>query len=417
MAAQEPAGPLKLPEPPAPSWVAPLALLLLVCALGVSVGCQGLAGRSPFVWYGLATYVALRHGGPRWVPTLFVPATVIFVLWFAQAAAGLSVPLFTGLLLAYLLDPIVRRAARRLGRVRAILLIAAPLALLVVGGLALVLPPLARESALLAQRLPELLDTLQRLYTWLLERAAGLGIRLDRDTLAQMAANRLQQIAAALGGAGMTLLRGVQGVLSFVSFLVVTPVVAFYLLRDGERLRDGLLGVMPVGHRTGAQRLLAKVDRTVSAYLRGQLLVGAIDGLLFFVGLSVLRCDYALLVGLACIAFNFIPYVGGVLTALLALSAALLTDASWLSVVKVGALYGAVQLLDSALVSPRVIGHSLDLHPVVVMVAMLVAGQFFGLAGVILAVPAAALLKEAIVLWTPEVLHLLPAVERTEGEP
>jgi predicted PurR-regulated permease PerM len=399
-------------ESPRERWVAPVALILLTAALCASVGREGLVGRSPFVWYGLVTYVALRHRDQRWVPTVFVPATAVFVLWFARAAASLTFPFLCGLLLAYLLDPLVDRAERRLGRKRAIALVAGPLALLLAGVLALALPALAREMGALAQRLPDLLEVLRRAAAWALERAEAFGVRVDRDTVMHALAGRVQQLATALGGAGLTLLRGAQGILGLVSFLVVTPVIGFYLLRDADRLRAQAIAVLPDSRRVSADTMLRNVDRAVSAYLRGQLLVGAVDGLLLFVGLTVLGVDYALLVGLCCIGFNLVPYVGGVLTGALAVAVALLADPSWASVIKAGALFAVVQLLDSTVISPRIIGGSLSLHPLAVMFAVLVGGQFFGLAGVALAVPVVAVLKEAIVSWAPEVLRLLPQLDR-----
>jgi predicted PurR-regulated permease PerM len=240
-------------------------------------------------------------------------------------------------------------------------------------------------------------------------------LHLRREDVTSLVLQRIEGITAAVGGATTGLWRGAQGLLSVVSFLVVTPVVTFYLLRDFDRLREQMIASIPDERRAGFERFLAQLDRSISGYIRGQLLVGSALGLLFFLGLTALGIQYALVVGVSSVLFNFVPYVGSVLTAILALAVGLLTDPSWNSVVKVGALYGVLQLLDSAVISPRIMGHSLRLHPVFVMIAVLLGGQFFGLIGILLAVPAAALLKESLGVWTPEVLGLLPGLRDDTG--
>src|SRR5690606_7099511 len=113
-------------------------------------------------------------------------------------------------------------------------------------------------------------------------------------------------------------------VIGFVSFLVITPVIGFYLLRDFDRLREGALGQLPDATRVSVERYLHHVDRAVAGYLRGQLVVGAVVGTLFAIGLTVLGMDYAILVGMSALVLNLVPYVGAALTAALAVSVALL---------------------------------------------------------------------------------------------
>jgi predicted PurR-regulated permease PerM len=151
-------------------------------------------------------------------------------------------------------------------------------------------------------------------------------------------------------------------------------------------------------------------------YLRGQLVVGLIVGTLFFTGLTLLGMQYALLVGLSAVFLNLVPFVGSVMTAVLALSVALLTEPSLASALKVAALFAVIQTLDAAVISPRVVASSVRLHPVVVMLALLLGGRFLGLVGVLLAVPAAAVLKETLELWAPELLRLWPRLSRDGRE-
>ncbi len=392
-------------------WVPAVTLLILVIALGFSTTMGSAFGPSPLVWFGLATYLALRERTQRWVPALYVPAAIIFLVWFSKAAMGICLPFVVGLLLAYLLDPIIDRLEARLGRSWAILVVATPVAGLVAALVFLVLPSMMSELAHLVERIPELRGPLQTAYESVVLRMNTLGFEVERGDVTDLIISRLEQLGGALGDAGLGVVRGVQGVLDLVTFMVITPVVTFYMLRDFDVSRGHLLSHVPKHRRQEILGFSRRLDRSVSGYLRGQLVVGLMIGACFYLGLTLLGMQYALVVGVSSVVLNLIPYVGSVMTAILALAVALLSDPTWASVAKVAGLYAFVQLLDAAVVSPRVMGQSLELHPVAVMLALLLAGQFLGLAGIIIAVPAAALLKETISRWAPEVISLLPGVD------
>ena len=396
--------------------MAPILGLLLFCAQASTLALGHDLRISTGVWFLLLTVLCLRHRHASWAPTLFFPAAVLFALWFAAAARAVTLPFGLALLFAYLLDPLVDRLEGRLGRSRAIALLALPtFALATVFALWLV-PALVGELSRLLHRLPELRQPLGELARAVSERLGSWGVSIDREAWADLLLPRLEDFGRSLLDASMGVWHGLQGLLGLVSFVVITPVVGFYLLRDIDRLRQGFLEALAPGQREGVRDFLASFDRAVSGYLRGQLLVGVVVGALFALGLTLLGIDYALLVGLAAVFLNLVPYVGSVLTATLALTVALLSDPNWTSVLEVGLLYGAVQLLDGAVLSPRIMGKSLELHPAFVMLAVMIAGQFFGIAGVVVGVPAAALAREGLRRWTPRVLGLLPAGSVNESE-
>ena len=398
-------------------WIPAVVALALLVAMAVAAAAGGLAGHTPLLWFVLLTLVCVRQRHERWVITLYLPALVLFLLWFAGAAQSVTVPLAVGLLIAYLLDPLVDRMERRMPRTTAIGLLAIPLVvLLVVLGIVLV-PALIVEAGQLIGRLPELQGPLERLGMWAQEQAGRLGYDLQPASIADWVVPRLESIGRNLLGAGAGVWKGVQGVIAFVSFLVITPVVGYYMLRDIDRLREGLLASLPDAARPGVGEFLHQVDRAVSGYFRGQLLVGLVSGTIFAAGLTALGMDYALLVGITAVVLNLVPYVGAAITAVLAVAVALLSDPSWISLVKVGGLYAVASTVENV-VSPRIMGHSLSLHPVVVMLSLLIAGQFLGLVGLLVAVPAAAVIKESLKVWAPQLLELLPLPrEATPVEP
>jgi predicted PurR-regulated permease PerM len=368
------------------------------------------------LWFGLAAFVALRERERPWAPILFLPALALFSLWFARAATAVFLPFVLALVSAYLLDPLVDRLESRLGRTRAILLLALPGTTLLVFFFVFLVPAVMAELQLLAQRLPELRETLLQSYEGLIARAADWGIRLDRERVAQFLWDRAEAIGSTLGSFSLGILRGVQGIVDVLSFLVILPVFTFYLLRDYDALQTRFLEAIGPQAAADTIRFLHRVDRSIHGYLRGQILVGLLVGALFFIGLSLLGMQYALLVGLSAVFLNLVPFVGSAMTALLALCVALLSDPSLASLLKVGLLFAAIQTLDAAIISPRIVAGQLALHPIVVMLALLLGGRFFGVVGVVLAVPTAAVLKETLLVWTPELLRLWPRLSRGERE-
>ena len=388
-------------------WIPAVVAFVLLIALAGATASGGTLGHTPILWFLLLTIVCVRRRHEGWVVPLYLPALTLFVLWFAGAARSITIPFGIALLLAYLLDPVVDRMESRLGRPASIGLLAIPLGLGLAAVLIVLVPALAAEAGQLIGRLPELQGPLERLGAWAATQGARLGFEIQPATVADWILPRLEGIGRNLLGAGVGVWKGVQGVIAFIGFLVITPVVGYYLLRDFDRLRDGLLTNLPRDVRGEVQTYLERIDRAVAGYLRGQLLVGAISGTLFGVGLAVLGMDYAILVGISAIFLNLVPYVGALITALLAIAVALLSDPSWISLAKVGALYALVSGVEQV-VSPRIMGESLSLHPVLVMLSVLIAGQFFGVIGLLIAVPAAAVLKESLVVWWPQLLELLP---------
>lgn len=397
------------------AWIPALIAVSLLAALAISTTGEGFAGHSAILWFALLTWTCVRMRGERWVRALYLPALVIFVTWFVGAAPWIAFPFALALLIAYLLDPVIDDLERRMSRTAAIAILAVPMLAVVVLLVVFLIPALFSESAQLVERLPELRQPIERLAGWAQAQAARFGIILDTSSIIEFVAPHLEGIGRNLWGAGEGVWRGVRGVIGFASFMVITPVVAFYLLRDFDRMHDGLLRAIPASGRVGVKTYMEHVDHAVSGYLRGQLLVGVVVGTLFAVGLTLLGMQYALLVGVSALFLNLVPFLGAALTAVLAVAVALLSDPSWMSVLKVMILYTVVSGVEGV-VSPRILSGSLALHPVLVLSAVLIGGQFFGIVGVLVAVPTVAVLKEAMVVWGPQLLELLPIDRHVDAE-
>jgi predicted PurR-regulated permease PerM len=286
----------------------------------------------------------------------------------------------------------------------AILALALPLVAATFGLFAWGIPALARELNDLLSRVPELMAalaaTLRSLEATLMRmRVPGIGAAewveriqtLDEDLVAFLQARGATLAQGAWAGV-LGLGRGIGTIFSLLGYVVLTPVIAFYLMRDYPRIAAGLDGLIPPD-RTTERSFLREYDQLLSSYLRGQVTVALIIGLLTGVGLWIAQFPYAFLLGSITAVLGLVPYVGLVLSLIPALAIALTTGAVGISLLKVAIVFGVTQGLEGAVISPRVLGGSTGLHPVWILMAIAFGGFFFGFVGLLIAVPVAAGLK------------------------
>ena len=187
--------------------------------------------------------------------------------------------------------------------------------------------------------------------------------------------------------------RGLSTVLTILGYLVLTPILSFYLLRDYDGIVARLSSLIP---RANAPKILEfgrEYDRLLSRYLRGQLLAAAVVGVITGLGFWIVGFPYALLLGVVAGVFNIVPYLGLIVSLIPALLIAVFSGAILLSLGKIAVVFAVVQLLDGAVIGPRIVGESVGLHPVWVILALAVASFFWGFVGLLLAIPLAVLIK------------------------
>lgn len=309
--------------------------------------------------------------------------------------ADVLLPFVAGLALAYLLDPIADRLERLgLGRLTASLLILAMFVIGLVVVLLLVVPLAANQISALIATLPGMVSRLQGI---LADRAGPLLLRVGgADVLTD-----LQSQVGTLVGQGGTwflaflksLWSGSQALISIASLLVVTPVVAFYLLVDWDRMVAAVDGWVPPRHRPVVRRLGREIDGAVTGFVRGQTLVCLILGTFYAVGLFFVGLNFGVLIGLIAGFLTFIPYVGTLTGFLLSAGVALAQfwpDSDWLHIGLTIGVFVVGQFLEGNIISPKLVGESVGLHPVWLMFALLAFGSLFGFVGLLLAVPVAA---------------------------
>lgn len=261
--------------------------------------------------------------------------------------------------------------------------------------LAILAPLVQAQLRLLMQQLPAVTAWLeQSVLPWLGE---TLGIEFARDR-AQLTA-WLRAHLTELSGLSTTLPRLTQGgmaLLGFVTGLLLTPVVMFYLLRDWDHILAALADWLPHSLRPRIASVMREVDQVLAEFVRGQLGVILIMCLLYGLGLWLIGLDYALAVGLVAGVLVIVPYLGTVVGVILGTLAAWTQFGEFAAVIQVWAVFAVGQLLEGLVITPWLVGERVGLHPVAVIFALLAFGHLFGFFGVLLAIPAAAALLVAM---------------------
>ena len=304
-------------------------------------------------------------------------------------------PFVAGITLAYLLDPLADRLERiGLGRLAASLVILVCAVMVLVVALLLVAPLAAKQIAALIGTMPAMVSKLQAILAEhvgpLLQRIGGQDVLSDvQSSVGSIAAQAGSWLLAFLS----SIWSGGQALISVVSLLVVTPVVAFYILVDWDRMIATLDGWVPPRHRPVVRRLGREIDGAVTGFIRGQTLVCVILGTFYAVGLWMVGLNFGALIGMISGLLTFIPYVGTLTGFLLSAGVALgqfWPNSDWLHLGATVGVFLVGQFLEGNILSPKLVGESVGLHPVWLMFALLAFGSLFGFVGLLLAVPVAA---------------------------
>lgn len=315
-------------------------------------------------------------------------------LW---ALAPVLTPFIVAAVLAYVLHPLVERlAARRVPHVLAVLVVEVLALLAALALLLLLVPVMMKEIPLLKAQIPPLLDRLdQTLAPWLGQ--FGIQVALDLASVKAwlvelLNSNSEDWTAAALQSARL----GGSVLLSLVGNAILVPVVLFYLLQDWASHAQRVQQLVPPRLQERAGSFFSECDSMLGQYLRGQLLVMAALALYYSIALALVGFDLALPVGVFTGLAVFIPYVGFGLGLALALLAGLLQFGSIAALGWVALIYGAGQLIESFVLTPRLVGERIGLSPLAVIFALMAFGQLFGFVGVLVALPASAVAVVAL---------------------
>jgi len=314
-------------------------------------------------------------------------AGFIAALWLLR---DILLPFVAGLVLAYLLAPVTDRLERLgLKRVLAALLIIGTFIVVLVVLVILLAPILIGQLGGLAENLPGYVSRLQSLITdpnrpWLRKL---LGATFDNAMIGDL----VKQATGGLAAFVRSLWSGGQALLSVFSLLVITPVVAFYLMCDWPRMIDRIDGWLPRAQAPTIRALAAEIDAAIAGYIRGQSGICLILGSLYAVALSILGLRFGLLIGVLTGIVSFVPYVGSFTGFVVAVGIAIAQFwPDWAPIAAVIGIFVVGQFLEGYVLSPYLVGRVVGLHPVWLMFALVAFGYLFGFVGLLLAVPLAA---------------------------
>jgi predicted PurR-regulated permease PerM len=334
----------------------------------------------------------------RYFQLMFLAGCVLVLYLILWRLSGVLAPLFVAGAIAYWVDPAVDWLERRgLGRTPAILVLLLTLLVLFAGVLLIIVPLVMREINQLGEKLPGylrraqqvLLPWFERVFRTTAPRTLGELLARAGADAQSFASGAVQSFQTVVGGA----FKSAYGLLRIVINIVLIPVFSFYLLRDFDRIAARVKGLIPSRRRALAESVGREVDRVLSAWFRGQLVVMLIDGTLYVIGLSILGVPMGVAIGVLAGLLAFLPVVG-VLTGLaLALLVTFLEFQGWGQVLGVLALFATIPTIEMTVVVPRVVGGRVGLGPVGVIVALLLGGELLGFIGILLAVPFAAVVN------------------------
>jgi len=317
-------------------------------------------------------------------------ALAVFVV-FLMVFRSILLPFIAGMALAYFLDPVADWFERHgLSRLMATLMILIAFVTLFAIALIVLIPVLVTQAADLGGRIPGYITELQALLSsdsvlvpdWLSGQLAQI-----KDSFAAL----LKEGAGFVGTIFQQIWNSGMALLDIAALFVVTPVVAFYLLLDWDRMVEKVDSWVPRDQVDTVRDLARQIDRAIAGFVRGQGSVCVILGVIYAVGLSIIGLNFGLLIGLFAGVISFIPYVGSTVGLVLALVVAIVQF--WPDFFMIGAVIAVFvvgQFFEGNILQPRLVGSSVGLHPVWLMFALFAFGALFGFVGMMIAVPAAA---------------------------
>jgi len=315
-----------------------------------------------------------------------ITAVLLVMLWFL---GDVILPFVLGGAIAYFLDPVADRLeAMGLSRVLSTVVITVFALILFILIALLIIPTLVEQTISLVNSAPEIFA---KLYNFLTERFPTL---MDANSNLRQTLDSLGQSIQSKGGELVnTVLSSAMSLLNIVLLMVIVPVVAFYMLLDWDKMVAKVDSFLPLDHAPVVRQLASEVDRTLSSFIRGQGTVCLTMGVFYAIGLMLVGLQFGLLVGAFAGLITFIPYIGALIGGALAVGLGLFQFwGDWVSLGLVAGVFAMGQALEGNVITPKLVGNSVGLHPVWLMFALSVFGTLFGFVGMLVAVPVAAII-------------------------
>lgn len=393
------------PSPDAPRSVAETVVLIAATMLLLVLGYTVLPILSPFVAVGAVVYLLypLRHsqlpGRLLWL------SVMLFALWFLYSVLGLLAPFIIAFLTAYILNPLVTRLEQRkvprwvsslvivlllIGVVAAIVLFVMPLAVSqftgILAGINIIVTDLAEllKSGVIFEVLEEY----------------GMPVDKAREFISEQVPPRLENVLTNLFEGVFEFVTGVSSLVLQIINAAIIPFLIFYILMDFPKITARAVALVPPHRQARFVQVWTGIDALVGRYIRGAITVAIIQGIIAATGLWLIGVKYSLVLGIMTGILNFIPYVGLITSLVVSSIVAIFSgDPILLKILGVVILYLSQKLLEATVLAPKIIGGQVGLHPVLLIMCLLIFGYFLGFVGLLIAVPATAIIIAALGEW------------------
>ena len=327
-------------------------------------------------------------------------ALLVGACWLVYLLAPVITPFAISAVLAYFGDPLVDRLQKvsvwrwKVGRTLAVIIVFVLMLSLLTIVLLIIVPLLVEQVRLLIQRLPEWIEWFSGVALPWLAGKVGFDLKyFNSSEFSEMLKDYWHEISTAAFKVMDVISRGGMAVVALVTNLVLIPVVTFYLLRDWDLLIRAIRDLLPRSIESEICHIASDVDKVLSAFFRGQLMVMIALGLIYTIGLSLLGIEFASLIGMGAGLLSIVPYLGSIVGVLVAAVAAIFQFQDVFHLVMVLLVFGVGQSAEGMYLTPKLVGDQIGLHPVTVIFAVLAGGQLFGFLGILLALPVAAVLN------------------------
>ena len=347
----------------------------------------------------LGLVIFLRRGVPFEVGVGWI-LVLLMGFWFFAEIIHLLWPFVFAFVLAYVLAPLVGILTRFVPRGMAIVLVVLLVVGLVSGIGAIIIPKVITEVSELVYHLPGYGNVLFNMYTHVIQWIENLGLALPIEEIRQWIVERLPELGQIFADQTTLVLKSLSSGVAALLNLFMIPFVAFYLLKDFEKIIAIFKQLLPPRHAPVIWDFMNQINNVLGQYVRGQMLVSSFIAILTTIGLALSGIRYAVLLGIMAGVFNLVPFVGLAVSLGVSSFVALLDANGIDAVVKVVVVFVVVQGIEGNFLSPKVVGERVGLHPVWVMVALVVSAHFWGIIGMVVAIPVAAVVNIVLKVLT-----------------
>jgi len=334
----------------------------------------------------------LLLGQPKKIRLIIYLILVLSLFYFLYLVRSLLFSFILAVVITYILNPTVSAIERKgTPRIWSIVLVYLAVFFIATGIVIYGVPQIVEQLNCLAETIPlyaaQVHDIIESLHTSYIY----LGIP---DWMKQIIDERIYWLEESLLQIVRNTVDGLINTAGYVFQILLAPILAFYILKDLHLLKEKIVSILPVEWKKDLVNLFKELDHVLGSFIRGYLLVAAIVGVLTVLAMALLGMEFALMVGIFVGLMELIPYFGPVIGAVPAVALALL-ESKWMAI-KVTIAFIVIHQLEGYIISPKILGDKVGLHPLVVILSLLVGGKFYGLFGILLAVPVTAMLRVVV---------------------